>query len=290
MTPVGSGQTAGRRCIQIENSDSDAARRFEVAQEWEKDFWANVWRDDRVRQARSRSYWEHYIAVLKEYAGLRTDHRVLDVGCGPFGMISYLDQGQRFGLDSLMHFYLASFDMEKEVTWASGGAESLPFDNGFFNVVISTNTIDHTRMPQRALGEMNRVLKSDGVLFLTVHIYSRRVRAVKSFLERIGWGDPPHPHSFDVRDVKQLLSESGFRLTALRSGIGNLDFWVGGEKTANPKTLVSRTRDYGNRAVAIGRSKGAWILLKTLIRFVLLFLLMDTRRSADTIFLARKQG
>ncbi|MBI4287975.1 MAG: class I SAM-dependent methyltransferase [Chloroflexi bacterium] len=261
-----------------------------MAQVWEKDFWANVWTDDRARQTKARSYWEHYIAVLKEYARLKTDDRVLDVGCGPFGMISYLAQGQRFGLDSLMHFYLASFDMEKEVTWASGGAESLPFDDAFFDVVICTNTIDHTRVPQRALAEMNRVLKSDGVLFLTVHIYSRRVRTVKAFLERVGWGDPPHPYSFNVPDVKRLLSESGFKLTGLRHGIGNLDFWVGGEKTGDPKTFVSRTRDYGNRAVAIGRSKGARVLFKTLVRFALLFLLMDTQRSADTIFLARKKA
>ena len=184
--------------------------RFKLAQAMEQDGWNQLWKNNRARQDMAKEYWQHYIGLLKEKIDLKPSDRVLDIGCGPYGMISYLDQGQRFGLDPLMDFYLANFEMPKEVHWRAGCGEDIPYEDSFFDVVITTNTIDHTRNPQKVLSEIHRVLKEQGFLFLTVNTYSRRVKQVKAFVERIGTGDPCHPHTFIAKEVGHLIERSGF--------------------------------------------------------------------------------
>lgn len=264
-------------------------KRFEQAQESERDGWDKLWKDNRARQDKPKEYWQHYIGLLKEWANLKPSDKALDIGCGPYGMISYLDQGRRYGLDPLIDFYLSNFDMPKEVKWERGCGEDMPFEDSFFDVVITTNTIDHTQNPQAVLNEINRVLKEHGFLFLTVNTYSWRVRAVKVFLERIGAGDPAHPHTLTATEVKQLLNKSGFKIVRTSGGVGDLGFCTSEGSTVKASTIVSKTKASFTRAVEIRRKEGYKRLLKALISFMLIFLFRAYQWPNDSIFLAVKE-
>jgi SAM-dependent methyltransferase len=50
---------------------------------------------------------------------------------------------------------------------AAGDAGALPFADGTFDVVISSECIEHTAAPERSVAEMLRVLKPAGMLALT---------------------------------------------------------------------------------------------------------------------------
>lgn len=94
--------------------------------------------------------------------------RVLDVGCGTGhfsrealrrgAMVTSLD----IGLELLRRTRAVG------VTRAvAGDAGALPFADGTFDVVISSECIEHTASPERSVGEMLRVLKPGGMLALT---------------------------------------------------------------------------------------------------------------------------
>jgi len=53
------------------------------------------------------------------------------------------------------------------VSWVRAGATELPFPNDHFDMVFSANSIKHFATPERALGEMFRVVKPGGLLMVT---------------------------------------------------------------------------------------------------------------------------
>jgi len=53
-----------------------------------------------------------------------------------------------------------------------GNAEKLPFEAGIFDKMVSVCSLEHFDNDDRALAEMNRVLKNDGTLVLSVDSFT----------------------------------------------------------------------------------------------------------------------
>jgi len=95
--------------------------------------------------------------------------RLLDAGCGT---------GWFSARACALGARVVSFDIGRELLARVGGkcrsdrvqgtALALPFREGTFDVVLSSEMIEHTSDPRRAVGELLRVLKPSGLLALTV--------------------------------------------------------------------------------------------------------------------------
>ena len=57
------------------------------------------------------------------------------------------------------------------ITYDICDAEELPYESGRFDLIYSSNLLEHVPTPERALSEMHRVLRDDGVM---VHIIPNR--------------------------------------------------------------------------------------------------------------------
>ncbi len=94
-------------------------------------------------------------------------------------------------------------------------AEDLPFDDGSFDVVVSTLVLCTVPDPLRALAEARRVLVEGGKLLYLEHVRSNRPHLARwqDRLER-PWGFVAagcHPN----RDTGQLLADAGFWIDSL---------------------------------------------------------------------------
>ena len=100
-------------------------------------------------------------AIARDVAPAGTRQSVLDVGCGDKPYLPYFHgvANEYVGLD--VH--------PGPHTDVVGAAESLPFEDNSFDVVISTQMLEHVPDPPRVVREAHRVLRPDGVLLLSTH-------------------------------------------------------------------------------------------------------------------------
>ena len=97
--------------------------------------------------------------------------RVLEAGCGLARWVAFLDsQGfEAYGIDYSTVAIERSLSLWPGLRLVQGDFRHLPFDDGFFDGIVSFGAIEHDiNGPQAALTEMYRVLRPGGTMFCTV--------------------------------------------------------------------------------------------------------------------------
>ena len=168
------------------------------------------------------------LTIRFDRLGLRPGDRVLDVGAG-FGRHAF-EVARRGGLVVALDYAADEVDMTRATIGAMiadgeipedrfvgvlrGDATSLPFDDASFDVVITSEVLEHVQDDVAAIAEMTRVLKPGGAFAATV----------PSWLpEKINWmlSDEYHaPKSvgghvriYSATELKAKLRAAGLRLT-----------------------------------------------------------------------------
>jgi SAM-dependent methyltransferase len=100
--------------------------------------------------------------------------RILDIGCGPRGSLEWATgAGLRIGLDPLASAYRQLGAKRHSMYYVTGGAERLPFAAEAFDVVCAFNALDHVDDLTPVIGEIKRVLASQGAFLLISEIHRR---------------------------------------------------------------------------------------------------------------------
>jgi SAM-dependent methyltransferase len=125
----------------------------------------------RDRREPSRAHWARLTlrplslhmqrAVAEEVAPRGTGQSVLDIGCFEKPYYPYFApvSAEYVGLDVVPGPHVD----------VVGPAERLPFPDAAFDVVVSTQMLEHCLDPGAVLAEAHRVLKPGGVLLLSTH-------------------------------------------------------------------------------------------------------------------------
>ena len=94
------------------------------------------------------------------YCGNKKELKIVDIACGdkPYVQLFEKNAQQYIGID-----------MKNQNIDIIGSAEKLPFVDDYFDVALSTQALEHIRNYQAAVDEMHRVLKPNGIAFLTTH-------------------------------------------------------------------------------------------------------------------------
>lgn len=225
------------------------------------------------------------IETLRKYAPeLRVEGaNVLDVGCGDAGaLIAFAEKGAKCaGIEcfdtSLERGRLRAADHGVDVDLKKGVAESIPFPDASFDLVMLDNVLEHVTDRPGTLREVRRVLKPGGLLYMVTP---------KPFSLYSLWNDPHYdlaglvlmPRSMQIwyfekvrgggkgtydvgviptrRKIRKLLDEAGFRITVsprelwinyLRDRVSRPEEVRAGIKRRMSEYITSRSWPFENR-------------------------------------------
>jgi len=159
--------------------------------------------------------------LLLEFAGVSPPARAVDVGCGPGPLTAEL--ATRLGpaavaaADPSESFVAACAARVPGADVRLAAAESLPWEDGSFDVALSQLVVNFMRDPAAGLGEMCRVVRPGGVVASCTWEYRAGMRMLRVFFDAALALDPTAPDEGrvmrfqDGEDLARLWSDTGLR-------------------------------------------------------------------------------
>ncbi len=183
--------------------------RWKEAQEAESKWWAQ---GDFAYRHFSRKYWADILMRDGLDGSFWKDQNVLEIGCGPKGMIYYFPEAKnRIGVEPLAEFYKKQGLISDEgVDLKAGMGESLDIKDGKISRVIIFNVLDHAQDPLKCLQEALRVSAKGSILYLASNVFPKWLLTLTWLMEKL---DHPHPHHFTKNDLLVLVEKSGWKIT-----------------------------------------------------------------------------
>lgn len=155
-----------------------------IAREFGKDFFDGDRKHGYGGYVYNPIYWSEVVKTFKDYWKLDSNSKVLDIGCGKGFMLYDLQKlikGIEIrGVDISKYAIENSIDSIKNYL-SVGNANNLLFEDNYFDVVISINTIHNLDKDQcaKSLQEINRVSKKFS--FITVDAYRNEQEKKRMF-------------------------------------------------------------------------------------------------------------
>ena len=170
-----------------------------------------------ARDGKDRDFVKSFLAWMlsfftaKGVIPYRGAGRILDVGCGGGG---YLYRLKQWGWDT--------YGVEPSETGAKqaqslgltvkqGMIQDAGCENEFFDVIRLSNVVEHLPDPKATFREIQRILKPDGIVYITVP----NTRSLVFQLFRDNWYalDPPrHVISYSPKTLNVLAEATGFQV------------------------------------------------------------------------------
>jgi len=143
------------------------------------------WHGEDVLEQELKRIRRFYIPWLEDYIDKLPDPVfILDIGCGPVCASRFIERGEKTHLDPLLddfrRAYPGKLPKGKHLAVA---AENIPIPDASFSLILCIDALDHMMNPELALHEMERLLKADGVLILSLVTFPPLLVRVRYMLE-----------------------------------------------------------------------------------------------------------
>lgn len=184
--------------------------------------------------------WKEFELLLPY---LKNRQHILDLGCGNGRLFKFLQKHKKInylGVDNNEDLLKIAKKENPEAKFQKGDLAKIPVKSGEIDILASIASFHHLptkELRKKSLGEMRRVLKTNGILFLTVwnlfqpkykkYIWKSRLRSLLSFGKKdsrgtlIPWsnsGIKRYYHAFTPREIEKLLNNSGFEIIYKEKG------------------------------------------------------------------------
>lgn len=201
--------------------------RWKKAQEYEQGFWQGVAERAAAGSYEQIAFYEWRAQDLMRRLAdvglggfLNEDSRILELGSGPVGVVGFLPGQEKVAVDPLNTYYSSDerlTELRKPgVDYVAAGGEDVPLDSGQYDLVIMENCIDHTQDPDAIMREIHRLLRDEGVLYLTVNGRSRPGYWMHRLLAKLAL-DPGHPHTYTRARFRKMIESFGFDIVAFEA-------------------------------------------------------------------------
>lgn len=134
----------------------------------------SFWRYKKLKEGELTN--QHYKPFYTDYFELDekfyTDKVILDIGCGPRGSPEWANMTkERYGLDPLSDKYLKLGAAKHKMKYVQAYSENIPFEDSYFDVVCSFNSLDHVESIDKTISEIKRIIKPGGIFLLIVDVH-----------------------------------------------------------------------------------------------------------------------
>jgi ubiquinone/menaquinone biosynthesis C-methylase UbiE len=150
--------------------------------------------------------------IVSEYLDPKRGETICDVACGPgLYCIKMAKKGSFvYGIDiNKQRIEMAKSICKKDnCHFEVADAKNLPFESNFFDKVVSVCALEHFDDDEKALGDMNRVLKKDGILVLTVDSFT--YKGINKNLQKKHKNDHHVVNYYSYRSIAEKLEGKGF--------------------------------------------------------------------------------
>ncbi|MCX6163960.1 MAG: class I SAM-dependent methyltransferase [Ignavibacteriae bacterium] len=170
--------------------------------------------------------------TLLDTVKLKPNIKALDIGCGTgfplFELAGRLGESSKvYGIDTWKKAIEKVKDKNSlyelnNVVAVAGAAENLPFDNNYFDLIVSNNGINNVQDLDKTLSECYRVLKPDGQFIFTYNLpesMKEFYEVFESVLEGLGLLNEiqkMHGHIFDKRKpigyMGKIVTKNNFKV------------------------------------------------------------------------------
>ena len=146
--------------------------------------------------------------------------KFLDVGCG-VGTESIIAARDGFkvyalDLDKSQLLYKRDSKVDLEINLIMGDGQRLPFRDGTFDIIYCCHVLEHIPDDSGALVEMKRVLKGDGILFLSVpNIFNLSTRLKRKLKRKHPFLGPEHLREYSKDGLLAALDDCGLHIIGL---------------------------------------------------------------------------
>jgi len=153
----------------VNDPDFPKAKAATLAKKWDFDYWDG---DRRINYGGYKYIPNRWSIIAKELAkqyNLTSRSRVLDVGCGKgflmFDIMQEISGIEVFGVD-ISEYAKANAKQEVSNQIITSNASNLPFEDKYFDLVISINTLHNLKCYDldKALREITRVSKGNSYI------------------------------------------------------------------------------------------------------------------------------
>jgi SAM-dependent methyltransferase len=153
----------------------------------------------------------------------RGEGKILDVGCGGGSHLYRLKQWgwETYGVEPSETGFKQARGLGLDVR--QGTLKEAQFPDAFFDVVRLSNVLEHLTDPKATFREVRRILKSDGVVYVTVP----NARSFVFWLFQENWyalDSPRHVISYCPRALQTLCDATGFEIASVHFKAGPFNF------------------------------------------------------------------
>lgn len=155
-----------------------------------------VWHERFEVDRESDTPWHRLVKEHLDGARDLEGKRVLEIACGRGGFACWLARRQQRPAEVVAADFaeaavrkgraFAEVEGIDGITWEVADVQDIEHEDASFDTVISCETIEHVPNPRRAVGELARVLRPGGRLFLTTPNYLGTMGLYRGYMRLTG--------------------------------------------------------------------------------------------------------
>lgn len=202
----------------------------------------NYYRNYGLNQYLSPLTIKRYNELLDQFESFRKTNKILDVGCG---LGYFLEEAKKRGWEvygTELSDKATEVCVKKGINIIKGALNLSDFEPNMFDVITSFEVIEHINNPKSELAYFNRVLRPQGLVYITTPNFNSLLRyQLKAQYNVITY--PEHLSYYTPKTLKHLFETNGFTKQNIESTGISLTRFKTSKGTSTQKFISAKSDD-----------------------------------------------